>query len=92
MSWKKGCLLYTSELLRAVIMGYHLIVLDEVGALVSDDELKKLHGIIRHYVEKGFSFLYICSHLEAVSYTLLDVYKRQENKSIKETEEGSKNE
>ena len=26
------------ELLRAVIMGYHLIVLDEVGALVSDDE------------------------------------------------------
>ena len=48
------------ELLRAVIMGYHLIVLDEVGALVSDDELKKLHGIIRRYVKKGFSFLYIC--------------------------------
>ena len=44
------------ELLRAVIMGYHLIVLDEVGALVSDDELKKLHGIIRRYVKKGFSF------------------------------------
>ena len=55
------------ELLRAVIMGYHLIVLDEVGALVSDDELKKLHGIIRHYVEKGFSFLYICPHLEEIS-------------------------
>lgn len=44
------------ELLRAVIMGYHLIVLDEVGALVSDDELKKLHGIIRRYVKKGFLF------------------------------------
>ena len=55
------------ELLRAVIMGYHLIVLDEVGALISDDELKKLHGIIRHYVKKGFSFLYICSHLEEIS-------------------------
>ena len=55
------------ELLRAVIMGYHLIVLDEVGALVSDDELKKLHGIIRRYVKKGFSFLYICSHLEEIS-------------------------
>ena len=50
------------ELLRAVIMGYHLIVLDEVGALVSDDELKKLHGIIRRYVKKGFSFsLYLFS-------------------------------
>lgn len=48
-------------------MGYHLIVLDEVGALVSDDELKKLHGIIRRYVKKGFSFLYICSHLEEIS-------------------------
>ena len=54
-------------MLRAVIMGYHLIVLDEVGALVSDDELKKLHAIIRHYVKKGFSFLYICSHLEEIS-------------------------
>lgn len=55
------------EILRAVIMGHHLIVLDEVGALVSDDELKKLHGIMCHYAKKGFSFLYICSHLEEIS-------------------------
>lgn len=54
------------EILRAVIMGHHLIVLDEVGALVSDDELKKLHSIICHYTEKGVSFLYICLHLEEI--------------------------
>ena len=59
------------ELLRAVIMGYHLIVLDEVGALVSDDELKKLHGIIRHYVEKGIFFsLYLFYILEEISSIL----------------------
>ena len=54
------------EILRAVVMGYHLIVLDEVGALVSNHELEKLHSIIRHYVDKGFSFLYVCSHLEEI--------------------------
>ncbi len=54
------------EILRAVIMGYRLIVLDEVGALVSNHELEKLHAIIRHYVDKGFSFLYVCSHLEEI--------------------------
>ena len=55
------------ELLRAVILGHRLIVLDEVSALISNDELEKLHGILRHYVKKGFSFLYICSHLEEIS-------------------------
>lgn len=54
------------EILRAVIMGYRLIVLDEVGALVSNHELEKLHAIIHHYVDKGFSFLYVCSHLEEI--------------------------
>lgn len=55
------------ELLRAVVMGHHLIVLNEVGTLISHDELKKLHEILRHYAKKGFSFLYIGVHLEEVT-------------------------
>lgn len=55
------------ELLRAVILGNRLIVLREIGALISYEELEKLHEIIRHYAGKGFTFLYICSHLEEIA-------------------------
>ena len=55
------------ELLRAVIMGHRLIVLNEIGGLISYEELAKLHRILRHYAEQGFSFPYICSHLEEIS-------------------------
>lgn len=55
------------ELLRGVILGNHLLVLCEIGALISYEELDKLHRIIRHYAEKGFSFLYICPHFEELS-------------------------
>ena len=55
------------ELLRAVVMGSHLIVLEEIGALISYSELEQLHEIIRHYAAKGFSFLYICPHFEEVN-------------------------
>lgn len=52
------------ELLRSVVAGNHLIVLEEIGALISDRELERLHEILRHYAEKGFSFLYISPHFE----------------------------
>ncbi len=55
------------ELLRGVILGNHLIVLCEIGALISYEELDKLHGIIRHYADRGFSFLYVCPHFEELS-------------------------
>lgn len=54
------------ELLRAVVMGHRLIVLNEIGNLISAEELRKLHQILQHYTEKGFSFLYICVHFEEV--------------------------
>ncbi|MCD7735637.1 MAG: sugar ABC transporter ATP-binding protein, partial [Lachnospiraceae bacterium] len=54
------------ELLRAVVFGHHLIVLNEIGTLISAEELKKLHEILRHYASVGFSFLYICPHYEEV--------------------------
>lgn len=55
------------ELLRAVVAGNRLIVLNEIGALISYDELEKLHSILHHYVAKGTSFLYICPHFEEIS-------------------------
>lgn len=55
------------ELLRAVVLGSRLIVLNEIGSLISEDELEKLHGILQHYAERGTAFLYICPHLEEIS-------------------------
>lgn len=54
------------ELLRAVVGGYRLIVLDEISIFVSESEMKKLCRIIRHYTEQGFSFFYISSHFEEI--------------------------
>lgn len=54
------------ELLRAVVMGHRLIVLNDIGTLISHEELKKLHEILRHYAAQGFSFLYICPHFEEI--------------------------
>lgn len=56
------------ELLRAVVGGYRLIVLDEISIFVSETEMKKLYEMIRHYTEQGFSFLYISSHFEEIEH------------------------
>lgn len=56
------------ELLRAVVGGYRLIVLDEISIFVSEKELRKLYEIVRHYTEQGFSFLYISSHFEEIEH------------------------
>ena len=45
------------ELLRAVVAGNHLIVIDEIGVLISNEELEKFYEILRHYTKKGCSFL-----------------------------------
>lgn len=55
------------ELLRAVVAGNRLIVLNEIGTLISYDELEKLHSMLHHYAESGTSFLYICPHFEEIS-------------------------
>ncbi len=55
------------ELLRAVVQGHQLIVLNEIGTLISYEELEKLHQILRHYTEQGFSFFYICPHYEELA-------------------------
>lgn len=52
------------EILKAVVAGSHLVVLEDIGTFVSDTELVKLHEILRHYAGKGMSFLYIAAHFE----------------------------
>lgn len=54
------------EILRAVVMGYRLIVLNEISTLVSEPELRKLYEIIRKYTAQGVSFLYISLHFEEI--------------------------
>lgn len=54
------------ELLRAVVAGYRLIVLNEISTVINGEELAKLYEIIHHYAGQGFSFLYISLHLEEI--------------------------
>ncbi len=49
-----------------VVAGHRLVVLEDMGNFISDQELKKIHGILRHYAAQGMSFLYIASHFEEV--------------------------
>lgn len=52
------------ELLRAVIMGIRLIIIDDISDLMSGIELKMFQHLIEYYAAQGFSFFYICSHHE----------------------------
>lgn len=55
---------FVVELLKAVVAGSRLIVLNEISTLINQTELGKLHAILRHYAAEGISFLYICFHFE----------------------------
>lgn len=52
------------ELLRAVVMGMRLIIIDDISDLMSSMELKMFQHLIQYYAGRGFSFFYICSHHE----------------------------
>lgn len=54
------------EILRAVIMGSKLIVLDEISALISETEFRKLYRIMQNYAKRGLSFLYISTNFEEI--------------------------
>ena len=54
------------ELLRAVVADYRLIVMREIGTLVNEGELEKIHAFMKHYAKQGFSFLYISPHFEEI--------------------------
>lgn len=55
---------FVVELLKAVVAGNHLVVLEDISTFISDVELEKLSAILRHYAARGMSFLYIAAHFE----------------------------
>ena len=55
---------FVVELLKAVVAGSRLVVLENVDAFISESELAKLQEILLHYAGKGISFLYLSAHFE----------------------------
>lgn len=55
---------FVVELLKAIVAGCRLIVLENVAAFISESELAKLREILLHYTKKGVAFLYLSMHLE----------------------------
>ena len=58
---------FVVELVKAVVAGCRLIILRDVSTFISDSELSRLHGILRHYAEDGISFLYLGFHYEELT-------------------------
>lgn len=54
------------ELLKAMLMGCSLVVLDRVSNFLSQAELLRFQGVIRDMSMKGMSFLYIGYHHQEV--------------------------
>lgn len=79
------------ELLKAVVAGSRLIVLENVDAFISESELAKLQEILLHYARKGISFLCLSAHFEETlcfcSRTALEVnalyYKNLRNVDLR---------
>ena len=52
------------ELIRAIVAGYHLIILYDVSTFLNEKELESLHRVLRQCAQEGYSFLYIGSQPE----------------------------
>lgn len=57
------------QLLKAVILGHKLVIIQDISNLISQADLKKYHQLMRHFAAQGVSFAYICSHHEEI-YTV----------------------
>lgn len=54
------------ELIKAVVQRASLIVFDEIGSILSVQDILRLRDMMRLYTKQGFSFLYIANHHEEV--------------------------
>ncbi|MCL2033639.1 MAG: ATP-binding cassette domain-containing protein [Oscillospiraceae bacterium] len=52
------------DVLKSVVAGCRLIVLQDISAKVGEAELKKLHELLRYYAKQGITFIYIDFHLK----------------------------
>lgn len=55
------------EVVKAVLAGCRLIVLREISTVIGEQELTRLHDILRHYAKEGISFLYVGFHYEELA-------------------------
>ncbi len=56
------------EIVKAVVAGCRLIIINDAGTVISDVELEKLHGVLRLYARQGVSFLYVSRHYEEIRH------------------------
>lgn len=54
------------ELVRSMVAGYRLIIIHDIGTLLSTEEQSELHRILKRCTEEGFSFLYVGFHPEEI--------------------------
>jgi ribose transport system ATP-binding protein len=52
------------DVLKSVVAGCRLIVLQDISTNICEAELGKIHRLLRHYASQGVSFLYIDFHFE----------------------------
>ena len=52
------------DVLKSVVAGFKLIVLQDISANIGEAELVKFHRLLKNYAARGISFLYIDFHIE----------------------------
>jgi ribose transport system ATP-binding protein len=52
------------DILKPVVAGCKLIVLRDISSNISEEELQKIHRLLKYYADIGVSFLYIDFHIE----------------------------
>ena len=68
------------EIAKSLSYDCELLILDEPTSALADSEAEVLFGILEHLREQGVAIIYVShrmSDIKPVSYTHLDVYKRQ---------------
>ncbi|MGF6989530.1 ribose transport system ATP-binding protein [Lachnospiraceae bacterium PM6-15] len=80
---------YQVELVKAILFGAKLVIIQNVGELLSHNELLEFHRLIKSFAQQGTSFLYISNDFRevfAVSHRTL-LYKSGQIKKVLYKEE-----
>lgn len=80
------------EIMRALIAGEKLIILNDISALISSEELKNLHSFMQEISTQGVSFLYIYNHHEVLAQVCdrIAIYKSSRVEKVFSSKESLK--
>lgn len=70
------------EILKAVMSGMKLIILQDISSFLNGKEVSRVHDIMHFYTKKGISFLYVCNQYDEIS-KLCDRVAIMENGKIR---------